>query len=253
VKGVQLLLILLLTLAATSLHAQQNRFDAANDLLEDQQFMEAIDAYRSIADDGYVSGALWLNIGVSYAQLDSLGKAKYYLMRSAQFPETKQIARESLEVVNNRFSRRSAVLPPLPWEQFFEWVNRSLGIIGLVVGGLILLNFGAGFILASWFYPGQKKTFKYLSLTAGVLAVLFLAGSLYVNHQNNRYDTGVTVERQSTVYAEPNPDSAAVSTAYEGYTMRVDQRESQSADGWYYIRLENGRFGWIDENAIMTF
>ncbi len=252
-KEVQSLLILILMLFTSNLFAQQVRFDEANEMLEEQQYMEAIEAYRSIAEDGYVSGALWLNMGVAFAQLDSLGKAKYYLMRSAQFSETEQVAGESLEIVNNRFSRRSAVLPPLPWEQFFEWIDRIIGSTGLVVGGLILLNFGAGFILASWFYPGRKKIFNYLSLTAGAFAALFLAGSLYINHQKSVYDTGVTVERQTTVYAEPNPDSAAVSTAYEGYTMRVDRRESQQIDGWHYIRLENGRYGWIDENAIMTF
>lgn len=252
-KGVLSLLILFLLLLASSVNAQQIRFDEANDLLEDQQFMEAIDAYKSIAEDGYVSGALWLNMGVAYAQLDSLGKAKYYLMRSAQFSETKQIAAESLEIVNNRFSRRSAVLPPLPWQQFFDWADRAIGSVGLMIGGLLFLNLGAGFILVSWFYPGMKNISKYLSITTGVVAVLFLAGSLYISHQNSWYVTGVTVERQATVYAEPNPDSAPVSTAYEGYTMRVDRKESQQIEGWHFIRLENGRFGWIEENAIMTF
>lgn len=233
--------------------AQQARFDGATDLLEEQQYHQAIDAYRSIVDDGCVSGALWLNMGIAYAHLDSLGKAKYYLLRASQFSETGKMANESLDIINNRFSRRSAVLPLLPWQQFFEWINDVIGSLGLLIAGLILLNIGAGFVLASWFHPGMKKAYKYLSLITGGLAVLLLAASIYINLQNSWYGTGVTVEGQTTVHNEPDSGSAAVSSAYEGYTMRVDRRESNSVDGWHYIRLQNGLYGWIEEDAVMTF
>lgn len=247
------LLVLIFLFIPTTIFAQQSRFDSANELLEEQQFMEAVDAYKSISEDGYVSGALWLNMGVAYAQMDSLGKAKYYLLRSAQFPETEQLANESLEFINNRFSRRSAVLPLLPWERFFNWTDNQIGSTAIMVFGLILLNFGAGFLLASWFHPGLKKVYKYLSITTGALAAVFIVISIYINLENSWYGTGVTVERQATVYNNPDPQTAAVSTAYEGYTMRVDRRESNSVDGWHYIRLENGLYGWIEEDAIMTF
>ncbi|CAN5318693.1 hypothetical protein BH23BAC3_BH23BAC3_17960 [soil metagenome] len=252
-KSIHILLALSILMISTDLFAQQTRFDSATDLLEEQQYSLAIDAYRSIADDGYVSGALWLNMGVAYAQMDSLGKAKYYLLRASQFPETEQLANESLDIINNRFSRRSAVLPLLPWQQFFEWIDNLIGSLGLLIAGLILLNIGAGFILASWFHPGMKKAYEYLSLITGGLAVLLLATSFYINLQNSWYGTGVTVERQTTVHNEPDTGSVTVSTAYEGYTLRVDWRESNSVDGWHYIRLENGLYGWIEEDAIMTF
>ncbi|REL25053.1 SH3 domain-containing protein [Rhodohalobacter sp. SW132] len=249
----KLVFLIPLLLFATELFAQQNRFDEATNLLEEQRYADAIESYKSIADDGHVSGALWLNLGVAYAHLDSLGKAKYYLMRSAEFPETESMARESLDVVENRFSRRSAVLPMLPWDRFFQWADEYFGSVTLLILGLILLNVGAGFVLAAWFRPGYKKPFKYLSITSGALAAVFMSVSLYVDYQNARYETGVTIDRQSSVYSRPDTQSAVEATAYEGYTMRVDLRESESEAGWFYIRLENGRFGWIEENAVLTY
>jgi len=248
-----LLLAFPLVLITNDLTAQQARFDAATDLLQDHQYMDAIEAYRSIADDGYVSGALWLNMGVAYAHMDSLGKAKFYLMRASEFSETERSANESLEIIENRFSRRSAVLPLLPWQQFFHWADKAIGSFGLMTFGLIFLNIGASFVLALWFHPAMKTVYKYLSISAGSLAVIFVAMSIYINLENDWYGTGVMIDRQSTVHHEPDTQTATVSVAYEGYTMRVDWRESNSVEGWSYIRLENGLYGWIQDEAIKTF
>lgn len=238
---------------APALFGQQSRFDAATEQLEDQEYVQAISQYRSIAYDGYVSGALWLNMGVAYARLDSLGKAKYYLLQAREYPETEQLARESLETVNNSFSRRSSVLPLLPWERFIHWADQTFGVTGLMIIGLVLLNTGAGALLAGWFYPGKKTLFNYASIATGGLAILCMGLSIFINLQNEWYGTGVTVEKQTIVYDKPDPQSAEVSTAYEGYTMRVDRRKSSTVDGWHYIRLENGMYGWIEKEKILTF
>lgn len=233
--------------------AQQARFDEANNLLGEQQYMDAIEQYRSIADDGHVSGALWLNMGVAYAQLDSLGKSKYYLLRARQFDDTRELAVESLGILENRFSRRSAVLPMLPWDRFLNWLDTLLGISGLMIVGLIFLNATAACLLAAWFRPDLNLFFRRLAISAGAISAFFILSSFYLDLQKEWYDTGVTVQREATVYERPDTESAVVSTAYEGYVMRVDNRESANKEQWYYVRLENGLYGWIDRQAIQTF
>ena len=121
-KQISIILILFFGLLSTVSFAQQAAFDRATTLLEDQEYMDAIKQYKQIHDEGHVSGALWLNMGVAYTQLDSLGKAKFYLLRAAEFSETEELASQSLEVIENRFSRRSAVLPMLPWDRFFNFL-----------------------------------------------------------------------------------------------------------------------------------
>lgn len=246
-------LLIIFAAQCTIATAQQARFDEANSLLQEQEYMNAIDQYRSIAEDGYRSGALWLNMGVAYAQLDSLGKAKYYLLRARQFEDTRELADQSLSILDNRFSRRSAVLPMLPWDRFLNWLNNLVGISGLMIGGLVFLNLTAACLLASWFRPGFKRFFRRSGYITALLSVLFILSSVYLNLQENWYDTGVTVEEEASVYERPDLNSTQEATAYEGYTMRVDNRESDTADGWYYIRLENGRYGWIEQEAIATF
>lgn len=241
--------------ASADLQAQQAAFDRANTLLEEQEYSEAIKQYKSIYEDGNVSGALWLNIGVAYTQLDSLGKAKYYLLRSSEFSETEEIAKKSLEVVENRFSRRSAVLPMLPWDQFFNFLDNSLGVAGLMMIGLLFLNATAALLLASWFRPGMKKIFNKLGIVTTALTVLFIFFSVFLSLQEDWYETGVTVADQATVYDQPDTDSAVVSTAYEGYTMRVYVEKSATAtgDNWFYVRLANGLYGWINREAVLSY
>lgn len=245
--------LFLLIVQVSAVFAQQAQFDRATTLLEEQQFLEAIESYKEIHQSGYESGALWLNLGVAYTQLDSLGKAKYYLLRAREFSETEELASQSLNVIENRFSRRSAILPMLPWDRFFNTLAQFPGITGLMIIGLILLNTTAALLLAAWFRPRLSVLFKRSSLAAGILSLLFMLSSVYLTLQEDWYETGVTVERQATVYDQPNTDSPIVSTAYEGYTMRVHTGEQSSTGDWYYVRLANGLYGWIEKNAILTY
>ena len=249
------LLFIFIALVSTPAAVQQAVFDRATTLLEEQEYREAIDAYKGIHENGYVSGALWLNIGVAYAQLDSLGKAKYYMLRASEFDETEELAKQSIDIIENRFSRRSAVLPMLPWDRFFHFLDSLLGSAGLMIAGLLLLNITAAFLLAAWFRPDLKHLFNKIGMASGVLTVLFIFFSVFLSLQEDWYDTGVTIEDQATVFDQPDTNSAVVSTAYEGYTMRVHVEESSEAadDRWYYIRLENGLYGWISRDAVLTY
>lgn len=249
------LIILFLGFQAATAFGQQAAFDRATTLLEEQQYRDAINQYKSIHQEGYESGALWLNLGVAYTQLDSLGKAKFYMLRASEFSETEKLARQSLDVVENRLSRRSALLPMLPWDRFFEFLDQYAGRTGLMVIGLLFLNLTAAFMLAAWFRPGLKKIFGKLSSASAALACLFIFFSVFLSLQDDWYDVGVTITEKATVYDQPATDSAVVSTAYEGYTMRVHSYEqAPESDGdWYYVRLANGLYGWIDQQAVLTY
>jgi hypothetical protein len=233
--------------------AQQSRFDEANDLLEESNYRDAIELYKTIADNGYHSGPLWLNMCVAYSHLDSLGMAKFYLLKAEKYSETRELAGEALDYINERFSRRSAVLPPLPWDRFFQSLSENTGIRGLVFIALFFLYLGAGLLIWSWFRYDLHKFLRYSGYSMLGVAVVFFAFSLIVNYQDNRYGTGVMVDRQGPVYQQPREESSVVSTAYEGYTLRVDFRRSEEYPEWKYVRLENGMYGWMKEEGLMIF
>lgn len=245
--------LILLAFNCTALHAQQARFDAANDLLHQNQYNMAIEHYRSIADDGYHSGALWFNMGYAYSHIDSLGMAKFYLLKAGKYPESRELAAEALDVIHNRFTRRSAVLPPLPWDRFFQALSHSPGVKGLAYMAFIFLYMGVAFLIASWFRYDLRKFFRYGGYSLLGISATFFLFTIIVNYQENRFGLGVMVHRQAQVYQQPRPESAVITTAFEGYTMRVDFRQSKDYPEWKYVRLENGMYGWIEEDQLRVF
>ncbi|MFU8811943.1 MAG: hypothetical protein ACNA78_03190 [Balneolaceae bacterium] len=233
--------------------SQQSTFEEANALIEERNYREALSLYHTIAEGPHHSGGLWLNMGVAYSQLDSLGKAKFYFMRSQQYPETATLAHDALNYVENRLSRRSAVLPELPWNRFLNWMEAELGLRNLLFIALFLVNTAAALLLASWFFAGPAPAFRKSSVAAVVLSLLLFASAGLIHYNQIRYGTGVVVERQTRLLHQPAEESASVNTMYEGFEMRVDYHRSEEADGWFYVRAANGQFGWIRQDTIQHF
>lgn len=247
------LFTLMLLFIPPALFAQQARFDEATDYLEQQEYRQAIDRYKTIANDGYESGALWLNMGIAYAQLDSLGMARFYLLQAEQHRETEELAKEALVYVNERLNRRSAVLPPLPWDRFFEYLRINIGVNSILIVAFLFLYVGIAAIIFSWFNISKKTFLNASGLSSLGLSLLIFICAFYVNYIDNRYGTGVLTDRQTAVYEHPEQTSSQVSTAYEGYKMRVDFKKSENHPNWFYVRLENGMYGWIENDALNIF
>lgn len=252
-KYIYLTLIISFSIFGSKVFAQQPLFDRANSLLEDGQYQEAIEVYESIAEDGYESGALWQNLGVAYTRIDSLGKAKYYFLQAEKYNETEDRAESALQYVNNRFPRQSAVLPSLPWMRFINFLSDSIGLTTLVIAGLLSLYLGIALKIGSWFRVDLNKVMSSAGYIAIGCSVVVFLSAVIVNYQENRYSTGVMIDHEGEVYQRPVENSTIVSTAYEGYTMQVDERESEMETGWKYVRLENGMYGWIQNDHILTF
>lgn len=234
-----------------AIQSPQPLFDRANDRLNAGEYRQALDLYRNLEEGNrQVSGSLFLNMGISYVQLDSLGMAKYYFLKARHFEDTQAQARQALEYVNARFSRQSAVLPKLPWQQFVEWLNRQLGATPILAIGILLLNLGVLLFVGHWFLTYRPRYLKISGLSLAAAGVLVILTSFYLQYVDRRYSEGVMVHKQANVYEKPDSTAAVVSQAYEGYTFTVDRDRSKVREGWNYVRMSNGMYGWINSGMI---
>ncbi|NGP75235.1 SH3 domain-containing protein [Balneolaceae bacterium YR4-1] len=233
--------------------AQENPqliFDRGNDALVAGDYRQAVNAYSQIENQDIVSGALFLNMGISYVQMDSLGKAKYYFIKASRFEETEEEANRGLDYVEQRFSRQSAVLPKLPWDKAVDWLKLNLGASNLLGIGIILLNIGVLAFVSTWFWVPYEKITRRSGLGASAAGLLIVFLSFYVQYVSQRYSDAVMVHRQTNVVEEPQEDAPVISQAYEGYTFTVDEFRSDEQEGWSYVRMSNGLYGWIPNNEI---
>ncbi|MFH5832527.1 tetratricopeptide repeat protein [Halalkalibaculum sp. DA384] len=252
--GFLLLLLIVMGISAIPGRAQvsaQAQFDEANEYLDSGNYRQALSIYKSILSSQQVSGPLFLNMGISYVQLDSLGMAKYYFLKAWSFEETHNRAEEGLQYVSSRFSRQSAVLPKLPWERFFDWLGSVTGPASLLGIGILLLNAGVCAFIAGWFFPSASRPLQGGGIGTAILSVLVILSSFYLQHVQNRYSPAVMVHQQADVLEQPAPDATLISQAYEGYTFTVDHSRSRQQPGWSYVRMSNGLYGWIPNSEIM--
>lgn len=228
----------------------QATFDEAGELLDEGEIREAFSRYKSIEKNGWASGPLFLNLGITAMQLDSMGLAKYYFLKAERFEDTNEEAGVALEYVNRQFSRKSAMLPKLPWDRAVEWMINGPGVMMIFVVGFCITMVGLMLLYLKWF-----GTFHH-SKSSTVITTLLIAGTVvalsafYADYVDRRYDEAIYINAQSKVYESPNEQATLVSMAYEGYRLTVDHYKSEEKDGWYYIRLGNGQYGWIASKGV---
>lgn len=244
---------LVMLLIASAAHAQQSPqllFDKANTLLENNDYMDAMNMYRQIADGDQVSGALYLNMGIASTQLDSLGLAKYYFLKAAGFETTKSSAIEALQYVESQFSRQSATLPKLPWDRAVDWMKTVPGSDGVFLFGFIFIFIAVSILLIHWagFFSFTKlrRTFSSLSISG----ILILVLAFYVDYVDQRYSEAVIITNEIQVKQQADETADLVSLGYVGYSITIDHNQSSESTDWIYIRLGNGQFGWIKNSGI---
>lgn len=252
-KTTSLLVAIIFCFVAVSFGQQspQSVFDEANDELEAGNYQQAVKMYQNLEDQNNVSGALFLNQGISYQRMDSLGKAKYYFLKASKFDETEERAEKALEYVDSQFSRQSAELPKLPWDIATDWLRHNIGANNLLIIAIALLNIGVIGFVSHWFINWYPKYFRIGGLTVIGLSLIIMAASFYTNYVQERYSTAVMIAQKNPVVEQPKEEASLVGQAYEGYTFTVDHYRSDSQPGWTYVRMSNGLYGWIPDNEIL--
>lgn len=234
-----------------SQQSPQAVFDEANEQLKAGNYSQAISQYQQLEAQKTVSGALFLNMGISYQRIDSLGMAKYYFMKAARFDETRKQANQAIEYVEAQFSRQSAVLPKLPWDVATDWLQQNIGAPNLLITGLVFFNVGILLFIAHWFLNWFPIYLKKTGIAFLAISVLITITSFYTSYVGDRYSKAVMINEKVPVLEQPQQEASLVSQAFEGYTFTVDHYRSESHPGWAYVRMSNGLYGWIPDNDIL--
>jgi tetratricopeptide (TPR) repeat protein len=230
----------------------QHVFRKANEQYKQGHIHKALTHYHQLEQQNLISGALFMNMGLSYIRLDSLGKAEYYFLQASRFGETKKPAEQGINYVQKNLSHRSAVLPTLPWRRAFGWMRNHIGVIALLAIGLVLINISVALYILQWFLKRFNRIFVNVAIITTVIGVLAIFSSFYISYRTHRYHEAVMIAKKTNVNQKPAAKSTIVNKAYEGYVFTVDKRKSDKETGWSYIRMSNGQYGWIRSNKIMV-
>lgn len=250
-------ILFLLSIIHLNVNAQnsiQVNFDEANKLLENNDAFNALKAYKSIENTGYESPELYLNMAISATQIDSLGLAKFYFLKIINnYPNNTEVANkaeEGLSYLESKFSRKSAILPKLPWNKAIDWIIKKPTPAGIFWFGYIALFIVCVLIITSWFKILNFKGLNKISIILAVISILSIALAYYASYTDLRYNDAVVINTETKVLQQPTESSAMESFAYEGYTLTIDNKMSINNNDWLYVRLSNGQAGWIKKEEI---
>lgn len=256
IRSVTLFTIITLATLLQTAGAQsdiQAQFNQANEALAQGQFTEALSLYETIIETGYESGPLYLNMGITATRLDSLGLAKFYYLNAQRFSDVSIAAGEALDFVDYELGRRGARLPELAWTRFTRLLFFEMNHHGWLALGLVVINIGVLFLVASWLRQSYRKTNRYLSMVFMNLGAAIVLITGIIIWQANGYQQGIQIVREAQVHVLPDSQTDIVQTGYEGFQYIVDIEQSAETPEWLYVRMSNGSRGWVRAEYLNLF
>lgn len=243
-----LLGMLLLGVAVRVSHAQdapgEQRFHAGNEAYAQGEYEEAIAAYRDVLEAGYVSGALYYNLGNAYYRAGQVGQAiRYYEKARQLIPQNPRLL-HSLEVVRDQIG---ADVPTRTQPGGFVVLAQQIPVTGLLIVGLLLYAVGVVvWAYRRWAAPGLRAPYQYGSIGALAFGLFLVVVALTASYMQTLDRRAIIITPSASLHEAPQAGAPADTTLREGYMVRIQRKRR----GWTRVELPGGTVGWIAEENI---
>lgn len=245
-----ILSILLLVFASGIFGA--NRVDElmnkGNKNYQNKNYEKALENYKSVLNEGFVSPALYYNIGNTYYRLGKLGKSILYFEKTLKLSPDDEDALYNLNIAKAHTKDRIKEVPQLFivkwWNSFLTLLPASGWAAAVLIVYFILL-----LLIALWFFT-RNSDVKQFSTLGGIAVVIVLIISITLlvsstNHENsNKY--GILLQSVTTAKASPDDDSSDAFVIHEGVKFSIEDQ----LQGWSEIKLADGKVGWIPQKSF---
>jgi tetratricopeptide (TPR) repeat protein len=237
-------LLLILILAAPSVPAAasppETTFTEANRLYEQERYLEAIDSYQELLQQGVHSPALHFNLANALFQSDRTGQAILHYRIAQQLDPRDPAIRANL-----RFARQSTGMPQAetlsPWNHAVlrltlnEWTILTLVALWSCLALLALCQ------LQPKIRPTLRPWILVLALTTLLsLLPLFTAWNQY------RRPVAIVIVPHASVRFGPLPESQEHYVLPDGAELDVLDQFHE----WLQVRDPQGRLGWLTTSQV---
>ncbi|MGM0505585.1 MAG: hypothetical protein ACQER4_00175 [Bacteroidota bacterium] len=251
---IRLCIILLISFSLAKVgQAQQALFDEAAQELQSGDLERARSLFQQLETEGHHTPELFWNQAMVALESDSLGLAKYYLLRTSRFDHWQEKSEQALNHLEEMLARRSATLPPLPWNRLLLQLRDQPGADQLLWTSIILFHLLVILWIILQLKGRNSRAIRIGLYTATVFAFALLLSSAAIEWREVQTITGIQVGDQTPVYIQPDSTSAVIANLYEGYRVTFPDRSPASDTPFRFVRLENGRTGWVHPQQIRTY
>ena len=207
------------------------------------RFTEAVAAYEAILAQGYVSAALYFNLGNAQYRLGNNAKAILAYERALQLDPGDSDIEFNLKLANLRTIDRIDAVPEL---FLVTWLKLLAGIAPLqVTKGILLGAWVALFAVLSILNLAPGTSFE---RTLRISAIVFLIvviplGGLYALQRYEAGDQSKAIVMVPVVTAKVSPDEQSLDAfvMHAGLKIQLGDQVGE----WVRITLDDGKVGWI--------
>ncbi len=237
---IEIALFLMVTIGFSQ---DEETFQRAGSLYNQEKYQEAIDAYRSILDTGQESASLYYNLGNAHYKVSNIGPSIYY------YEKALELAPNDEDIQNNlAFAQKATIdsIDVIPEGFISRTINGFTTMFSYDswawISVVCMLLFVTLFILYYTAHTSTKKRLFFVSswllLFVGIFGVIF-AYNQYNFLKNNQF--AIVFAQETTIKSEPNLRSEEVFELHEGTKVKV----IETVNNWKKIKLEDGKIGWI--------
>jgi len=247
VKKILAIIVFVMSSCIASAQSEET-FKKANTLYNQEKYQEAIDAYKSILDQGKESAELYYNLGNANYKLSHIGPSIYY------YEKALELAPNDADIKNNLIFANNATIDAIdviPEGVVSRTINKFTNMFGFDTWAWISIICVLLFVLFFIAYytariSSKKRLFfvgSWLVLLIGLAGILF-AFKQYNFIENNQY--AIIFAQETTVKSEPNLRSEEIFELHEGTKVKV----TETVNDWKKIKLSDGKIGWVPATDI---
>lgn len=226
---------------STIVSQAENQFDAANKLYAENKFVEAANAYESIATNGVISSAVYFNLGNAQFKARQLGHA------IAAYHQTASLTpRDPDLIANMKFARNQVQGPTLKTSAWQNWM-RTLTLnewTWLCVAG-VWMTFAL--LIARQLKPALAVSLANWTWLAVGITTILCANLIVVFSQQAESNLVITVA-DATIRTSPLDQAPSTFVAHDGAELRV----LDTKNDWFQVTDGTTRIGWVkSEHAVL--
>ena len=242
--------IIYILLVLTSFGFAQNNqlFEKANTLYNNEQYNEAILVYDQILNTQQHSVDLYFNKGNAHYKLNNIAPSIYFYEKALQLSPNDKDVENNIAFARNMTVDAIDIIPEAGLSKLIKNITNTLNFDDWAKASVILVFcFVILFLVYYFAYTSFKKRIAFI----GSLMTLFLCcvALLFAFHKYNldkKNKPAIVFAQESKVKSEPNLRSEESFRLHEGTKVQI----LDTVNSWKKIKLTDGKTGWIASEDI---
>lgn len=243
-----LLIFCFSALMFSSLQAKEPDVKAAQDLYDQNEFRQAADLYQAVIDSGYVSAAVYFNMGNSFFKLNNIPRAILNYERALRLAPGDEAIRFNLELSRSMIYDRIETVPDMFLVVWLKDIRDLLSVRQWSWLSVVLFVLSLSAILLFFFM--QMGRWRYVFFWVGAVCLMLSLGAFkgaFFQYRNvTSVNSAIIFTPTVTVKSAPGDGGTNLFILHEGTKVTIDDKVGE----WIEIRIPNGTKGWLRNSDV---